>query len=413
MMIEESTYFRYQKVKKVDVEINMEQKKKSLLELMDIELKLLGLPLKYTSVSDFIYDDESSASFIREMLKDEDFRTPEEASDIYDFAKTRARHSAITFLMGLVFKKFSVSFFEHGETAEATRDTGNKRYGELLRSWLITSLYHDKAYYSEHLKNGKLDYRKTFKYFLLTDEYADDRLACVANFSNRYPKVLAHTYDHILSYDSYARNYHANKIDGAEKVDHGILGGIMVFNDLVRKSLRTTKFDGELPMIKACCLTIAQHNIFKSGSAASDQLYPSDLSYLHHDSDFRIGKGTPLLLFLCLVDTLECVKRFSKGENEKTSLQTKTVLSSIFVTVTEDEIKIDYSQLHKKIDDKGNSDFHNTYKRYLNGLLSLNEWTSFEAVANDVNPDVISISLAKDATFLTENQEAVPVGANK
>ena len=77
MMIEESTYFRYQKVKKVDVEINMEQKKKSLLELMDIELKLLGLPLKYTSVSDFIYDDESSASFIREMLKDEDFSTPE------------------------------------------------------------------------------------------------------------------------------------------------------------------------------------------------------------------------------------------------------------------------------------------------------------------------------------------------
>lgn len=391
----------------------MVQKNRSLLELMDIELSFLGLPSKYTSVSDFIYDDESSASFIREMLKDEDFRMPEEASDIYDFAKTRARHSAITFLMGLVFKRFAGSFFECEKTTENTRHTGDKRYGELLRSWLITSLYHDKAYYSEHLKNGKIDYRKTFKYFLLTDEYADDRLECVANFSNQYPNILAHTYDHILSYDSYARNYHASKIDGTEKVDHGILGGIMVFNDLVRKSLRTTKFDGELPMIKACCLTIAQHNIFKSGSAAGDKLYPSDLSYLHHDSDFRIGKGTPLLLFLCLVDTLECVKRFSKGENEKTSLQTKTVLSSIFVTVTEEEIRIDYSQLHKKIDEKGNSDFYNNYKRYLNGVCSLNEWTSFEAVANDVNPDIISISLGKDAPFLITNQEGVPVGAAK
>lgn len=389
----------------------MEQKKRSLLELMDVELSLLGLPSKYTSVSNFIYDDESSAAFIREMLRDEDFRTPEEASDIYDFAKTRARHSAITFLMGLVFKRFAGSFFEYGRITENAMYTGGKRYNALLRSWLITSLYHDKAYYSEHLKNGKIDYRKTFKYFLLTDKYTDDRLACVANFSNRYPKVLAHTYDHILSYDSYARNYHASKIDGAEKVDHGILGGIMVFNDLVRKSLRTTKFDGELPMIKACCLTIAQHNIFKSGSAASDKLYPSDLSYLHHDSDFRIGKDTPLLLFLCLVDTLECVKRFSKGENEKTSLQTKTVLSSIFVTVTEEEIRIDYSQLHKKIDEKGNSDFYNNYKRYLNGVCSLNEWTSFEAIANDVNPDVISISLGKDAPFLITNQEGVPVGA--
>lgn len=372
----------------------MEQKKRSLLELMDIELSCLGLLSQYASVSDFIYDDESSASFIREMLKDEDFRTPEEASDIYDFAKTRARHSAITFLMGLVFKRFSGGFFVHEKTAENTRHADSKRYGELLKSWLITSLYHDKAYYSEHLKNGKINYRKTFKYFLLTDEYTDDRLESVVNFSNRYPNVLAHTYDHILSYDSYARSYHANNNDGAEKVDHGILGGIMVFNDLVRKSLRTTKFDGELPMIKACCLTIAQHNIFKSGSIESDKFYPSDLSYLYHNSNFRIGKNTPLLLFLCLVDTLECIKRFSKGENEKTSLQTKTVLSSILVTVAEDEIRIDYSRLHKKIAEKNNADFHRTYERYLKGVLSLNEWTCIDAVSNNMNPDEIIISLA-------------------
>lgn len=123
----------------------MEQKKRSLLELMDVELSLLGLPSKYTSVSNFIYDDESSAAFIREMLRDEDFRTPEEASDIYDFAKARARHSAVTFLLGLVFKRFAGSFFEYGRTTENAMYTGGKRYNELLRSWLITSLYHDKV----------------------------------------------------------------------------------------------------------------------------------------------------------------------------------------------------------------------------------------------------------------------------
>lgn len=391
----------------------MEQKEKSLLELMDIELSRLGMSSKYKSVADFIYDDESSAIFIREMLRDDDFKTPDEASEIFNFAKTRARHSVITFLMGLVFKRFSGGFFEYSRIKENANYADEKRYSELLRTWLITSLYHDKAYYSEHLKNGKIDYYKTFKYFLLTDKYADDRLNCVADFSSRYPGVLAHTYENILSYDNYARGYHANTIDDGEKVDHGILGGIIVFNELVRKSLRATKSNSELPMVKACCLTIAQHNIFKSDSPESDKLYPLDLSYLYHDSDFKIGMGTPLLLFLCLVDTIECVKRFSKGENEKTSLQTKTVLSSIFITVTEEEIQINYSQLHKKIVEKDNSDFHNVYERYLNGVLSLDKWTCFKCVASNVNSDKISICLSKNLLFTTENHAVDCAGATK
>lgn len=368
---------------------------KSLLDLMDDELHRLPLPLKYTSVSEFINDDESSATFIRDLLKDDDFQTPDKASDIYDFAKTRARHSAITFLMGLVFRRFAGIFPLIPQTATLPTHSDKKTSDQALRMWLITSLYHDKAYYSEYIKSGSLDYRKTFKYFLLTDDYSDERLECILNYRHNCPRAFAHTYANILSYDQYARNYHAREKDSIEKVDHGILGGVIVFNDLVRKSFKSPKSTEELPAIKACCLTIAQHNIFKSDSAQRDKLYPSDLSYLYHDTDFRIERTTPLLLFLCLVDTLECVKRFSKGENDKTSLQTMTVLSSINISVTQDTIIIDYAKLRKRIKEKNNPAFTSNYERYYDGIRNLHEWTAFYATARNDKPDEITITFIK------------------
>lgn len=372
----------------------MELKAKSLYKLMDEELHKLNISSEFQSIDDFIGNDSTCAAFIRAILNDDEYEIPDQNSDIYEFAKTRAQHSVITFLIGLIFSKFAGIAADIMETMSFISSNEKNAQLNFLRPWLITSLYHDKGYYSEHLKNSKLDYRKTFKYYLFTDIYSEPELELFAGFSELHKDIFAHTYDQMLSYDQYARNYHTSEKNAGERLDHGILGGIIVFNDLVRKALKIQKENIDLRLAKACCLTIAQHNIFKSDSAERDKEYPDELFYLYHDSPFRIRTDTPLLLFLCLVDTFESVKKFSKGENEKTFLQTKTVLSSIYVTVSEDTIVVDYSKLHEKVNEKNSSKFSQIYDSYHNGVMSLHNWTAFESVEDDNNPDKITIRLA-------------------
>ncbi len=378
----------------------MEKNTETLYTLMDKQLRNLDVPEEFRSLETFIENDDTCVSFIQYILHDDEFTEPEPGSDIYKFAKARARHSVITFLMGLVLADFAEITQNISEyVAELTKPSNTKRNNNYLKAWMITSLYHDKGYYSKHLGNDKLDYKKAFKHYLLTDYYNDKELLCLNDFAKVHSSFFAHSYAQIICYDQYARQYHTRKKDSFERLDHGILGGILVFNDLVRKALKTQKYDTDLLLAKACCVTIAQHNIFKSSSADKDKEYPTDLSYLYHDSPLRINIDTPLLLFLCLVDTLECVKKFSKEENEKSSLQTKTVLSSIALTITEDKICINLSELRRRINGKKNPTFSETYTNYRKGVAGLHTWTAFNSVPLDDNSDTIIITLPKSSSL--------------
>jgi len=369
---------------------------KTLEELINNALLKFGVTSEFQSVSNFIENDEKSAAFIRYMLGDNDYTLPSSQSDLYTFAKARARHSAITFLTGLAFSQFEGLFSSLHSTVPVPVSLYEKSALQ-KRLWLITSLYHDKAYYSELIKKATLDYSKQFKFNLLTDKYADSSLSILNNFSQKSPHALAHTYEQILLYDSYARAYHSNKKqqnpNETEMIDHGILGGMMVFNDLVRKYLKKPTDDVDLLIFKVCCLTIAQHNIFKSDTPEHDKEYEDGLAYLHHDSEFRIGMNTPLLLLMSLVDTLECVKKLSKGQNENHSLQTLTVLSSINLIVEEETITIDYTRLHKEIEMKKDSELSKKYISYIDSVKRLEEWTDFRVETTSGNPYVFRITL--------------------
>lgn len=378
----------------------MEKNTETLYALMDKQLRNLDVPEEFRSLETFIENDDTCVAFIQYILHDDEFTEPEPGSDLYKFAKARARHSVITFLMGLVLADFAGITRNISEyVAELSKHAHTKKGNNYIKAWMITSLYHDKGYYSKYLSNDKLDYKKTFTHYLLTDYYNDQKLFCLNDFAKFHSSFFAHSYDQIASYDQYAREYHAREKDNFERLDHGILGGILVFNDLVRKALKTQKYDMDFLLAKACCITIAQHNIFKSNSAAKDKAYPTDLSYLYHDSPFRINIDTPLLLFLCLVDTLECVKKFSKEENEKSSLQTKTVLSSIALTINEDKICINLSELRRRINDKKNPTFSETYTNYREGVAGLHTWTAFYSVPLDDDSDTIIITLPKSSSL--------------
>ena len=106
---------------------------------------------------------------------------------------------------------------------------------------------------------------------------------------------------------------------------------------------------------------------------------------------FVIDANTPLLLLLSLVDMFECVKKLGRGENGSSYLETISILSNISLSVTEQELTIDFSKLLKRIQDKKSKELENNYKKYKENLLKLKQWTSL--IVDEADNEVIRIRM--------------------
>lgn len=353
---------------------------KSLKSMMDSCLEKITGKHGFVRLEDFVNSDELSAKFISSLSDGFDFEMPSSHSPVYKVAQSRARHSSITFLMGMVFEEFG-ALMQKIETMFSLNDTKQK-----YALWTLTSLNHDRGYTSDRLGNPKLDFEKSFGYNLLLDSYENTKLQKLTTINATPPHTMAYTYDEIRRYDQYARDYHSRE-EGQERIDHGILGGQILFDELIKRYVSTGKIsEFDWLQLRCSALTIAQHNIFKSPSAKDDEHYRKfSLDRLLSKSAFRISSATPLLLLLSLVDTVECVKRFSQSETDKKYLQTLTVLQSIQAEVSRDQITLDFSQLRKEIEQKGDLALLNSYNGYLDSLTKFSTWTTLSGTRiNDI-----------------------------
>jgi hypothetical protein len=358
---------------------------KSLMTLIEEAFQHLHISTSFKSVEEIIHTDDNSARFIREVLQDEEYQVVKSSGTMYQFRKDRAQHSVLTFFVGLIFLDFC-DFRQ--EIAKKLLDSDET---DLVRLWMLTALYHDWGYFSDDVEKADLDFASITKYNLFTDDYADAPwLEPIHHFSEQYPHILAYSYEEIKAYDTYAREYHAEKPKGPECIDHGILGGVKIFDRLVKAISKTpTQDQGKnLVLAKMACLTIAQHNIFKSSKPELDQNYGEKLKKLHFASSFRISMDTPLLLMMSLVDTFECIKRFGKVENKHSNLWKATILHSITVQVQPHCITVNYAELAKRIQSK-NEELQNCFKDYKEKICGLDTWTVL--LANEDTTNLIPI----------------------
>lgn len=370
---------------------------KSLYELANEAYLAIKGDIPYSNIDEFIQDGSKAAEFIRAILQDDEFKLPNKKSGLYDVAKLRARHSVITFLIGLVFFKYEN--FGGMIVGSSYMEKANG-YMAAIRLWMLVALYHDYGYSLSDIKSSTVDLKLNIKYYLLDDTYSNKRLEILQQFSIYHNDALAYTYDEIEKYDLWSRQWRQRQEHEKEKVDHGILGGIRIFNRLIIRALKmpqNQEYWNELLAIKASCLTIAQHNMYKSDSRERDFEYGPDLSKLHSTSEFVVNSSTPLLLLLSLVDTFECIKNLSKGKNPKEYLQTHSVLSSIDLLISEDELIIDFSKLDKRIESKKDDNLISAYTRYKENLSNLNHWTSFTVTDLNNGSMKIEMDLLKDS----------------
>lgn len=378
----------------------MNYQTRPLLELMD--KALASTSSYYTSVADFITDGKKSQDFIDDLMRKNTTlhfsqKAPIKLSRVYRYPQERARHIAISFLFGMVLSEFGGFYASLPAVLNPQNNAPQTRAALAQRMWMITSLSHDNGYALDELADDTLDIKGTYKRFLLTDTHTDPQMGSINNFRQNYPMVFAHEYEQILAYNGYIRKY-KNWDPPYEKNDHGILGGVNMFNHLTHNMQNMNA--QELALIKACCLTVAQHNIFKSGGHKYDRYYSEfGLDHLLSTSGFRITQDTPLLLFLCLVDTIECMKRFSKGATNGPYLEATTILEKIYLYVDRNKIVLDFSRLKAYIDKKGKNGAVGTtklgdiYTKYLNTLTSIDTWTVFKGKADPVDANIITITL--------------------
>ena len=80
-------------MKELDKTISTNQ----LMEYIEAAFYRSGIVTHFPSVKEIIASDENSAAFIREVLDGEDYTALEYDNPLFEFAKSRAQHSVLTF----------------------------------------------------------------------------------------------------------------------------------------------------------------------------------------------------------------------------------------------------------------------------------------------------------------------------
>lgn len=341
--------------------------KNTLWSMMETELLKIKTKHRYTSISEALDDEKECCKIIDDILQSKIYEHSEDNMKLPGVTQNRARHILITYLLGKVFGKFCD--FDRELENLGRKLSNHWNAGNL---WTLTALYHDYGYYLKDLKNSQ------YQFDLIKPNIFGDISLFEASKRNA---VMAYTIEEIREYDLVKRKMQQNYDE--EKIDHGIFGGAKAYAALKKKKIYPDD------CVMGVALTIMQHNIFKSSSADDDKKYYQGLKRLQHDSDFIIMMHTPLLLFLALIDTVECTKKFSTKKKNDKYLFTKTVLSSIAVDVKREYIGIDFSALHDRIAQKESQMLTDTYEKYLNNIKELCNWTEFVVTIDENDKCVI------------------------
>lgn len=318
----------------------------------------------------------------------------------------RAVHSMITFLLGMEIGKFR-------HLIDLIHKTGLEDYGITApRLWMMTALAHDYGYSSRDIYKQDYDLSLALRDGnLLTDSY-EEPFYCLNDYSLHYPMYITYNYETIQNYFRYKQEVYAPGVKKAhpdwavEFSDHGIIGGCKLFQKYIRKCRRniqnnsSSKNSDDLHLLyKTACILAAQHNIFRSYSKKTDQLYSKyNLNQLLSTSPVAVTEKNPLLLLLSLVDTIECTKRFSQSSNPRKYFLSRTVLENILIEVNENEIILDYSPLQEKAatrDGDSSAEWNSFTSRLAsarNGVSTFDTWTAVKAEPVDGNEYVLRIT---------------------
>ena len=231
----------------------------------------------------------------------------------------------------------------------------------LLYTWYLTALYHDIASCVENIRipENPTERQKCLEYYL-------------GELDITYSPYSAFPYQKLNIPQRFSENliknyfcYRANK----GSCEHGIVAGYLFFDRFVKNFINYWKHcQNEEPDEKSIIdkerdLTwnveqlshaayvadaIICHNVWMGGEMDTElyQAYGlSPLLYTEHSENKLSIKNYPLQFMLCLLDTIEPVKRFAKKSNEKIHYPTpREVLENVLLEFKENGLEVSWKR---------------------------------------------------------------------
>lgn len=288
--------------------------------------------------------EEPSSKFIKELLKrggKGDIRSVEE---IETLSSMRRRHTISCFLLGNeiynrcpTIKTYIDNLIREIRPNEIY-ETEKERFRYI---WMLICLFHDLGYNYEE-KHSVYDSK-------------DIESAITQLLKEKTPVGQPYT-------KTIVRKYHKYRKEGWGILDHGIVGGALLYHDLCELRKIKEPIDNTLYWGKKLEMdfliggwTIACHNIFSILPNDSSEGYYRffKLEKLITTDKIIILEKCPLLYLLCLVDSMEPIKII--GNN--------SLLKEIEIEIQEDKISLNI----KKLPDMPRC-------KYIGKLLSMETW---------------------------------------
>lgn len=292
-------------------------------------------------------------------------------------------HVVSLYLLGLTFQN-SMSAFIKEEIGHfiLSHDWYDYKY-----TWFLTCLYHDIA---SNIERGKLPANPPEQQKHLTYYLGDNNIQYTI-------------FDRELSWDTYhprlsaslVKNYFYYRASCGE-CDHGILGGYYLFDRLYKNFLKNTRHGistdslhrtrEHIPHFAYICDAIICHNIWTTRSfdvpesdrpkiEKSIETYKcfglSPLIYKLREDRLKFEEH-PLQFLLCLLDTIEPVKRLNDEECYNLSSGVKDVLSSINISISPCNDAVHNFFLKISWEDALSS--RSGFKQWNNSILNIKNW---------------------------------------
>lgn len=225
--------------------------------------------------------------------------------------------------------------------------------------WFLTSLFHDYAY---QIKKAKDIIDETPNLSSLKAKY------CISH--NLLDKNILNIVTQLLSC---CENYFKYRRQEINAIDHGIFAGIYLYDKLIKiRDLKSQKNEDDLFWGKSlekqyalASSAIAAHNIWMPRKEQIETYKKNNLESLIKFKPLKI-KDFPLLYLLGIVDTIDPIKTFIKGEDNldeeyisENNIDAEYILENIKIEFKSNSIifsqssesKLDFKKLIKKSND--------------------------------------------------------------
>lgn len=329
---------------------------------------------------------------------------------LFDFLDTylengKHLHTVSLYLMGIAFiaensmirkglEKQLKSFLPQYESWYKTNGNEMNDSYDFLYTWYLTALYHDVASCIENIRLSlnPTKRQKTLEYYLGELDITYSPYGFFPYRTNMVPQRFS---------EELVKNYFYYRANNGS-CEHGIIAGYVFFDRFVKNFLKFTqnknvektgsiKTEGNLTwhieQISHAAFVadaIICHNLWMSDDEALYGAYGLSplLHTMHGENKLSIG-NYPLQFMLCLLDTIEPIKRFGARPDYEGTLSSEKVLSSIDIDFQETAIVLSWNNEIEEQD---------SFDRWKNSIIELNQWMGVKCEESEESRRFIKIS---------------------